>query len=82
MTLNLSPELQQALDENHGFVQGSSFVVMSIDMYRSMMGIGSDEDLQASLKAIDEGLDDIEAGRTRPYREVLAELGRHEDLQR
>lgn len=33
-----------------------------------------DEELAASVKAIREGLTDIDAGRTRPFHDVLAEL--------
>ena len=79
MTPKLSNDIEQAVERNHGFMQvdglRTSYVVMSIDAYREMMGVGSDEALSASLKAIDEGLADVEAGRTRPFRDVLAELG-------
>jgi len=75
MNPDLTQEQEQALNENHGFVQGSSYVLMSIDVFRQTMGVGSDDELAASLKAIEQGLADVEAGRTRPYREVLAELG-------
>jgi hypothetical protein len=34
----------------------------------------SDEDCEETLAAIREGLDDMYAGRTRPAREVLAEI--------
>ena len=75
MKAELTKAQEQALNENHGFVQGSSYVLMSIDVFRQTMGVGSDDQLAASLKAIETGLADVEAGRTRPYREVLAELG-------
>jgi predicted transcriptional regulator len=79
MTHKLNSDIERAVEQNHGFMQvegqRTSYVVMSIDAYREMMGVGSDEELAASLKAIDEGLADIEAGRTRPFRDVLAELG-------
>ncbi len=47
---------------------------MTIDIYREMMGVGSDEEMNASLQAIQRGLDAVEAGRTRAYQEVLADL--------
>ena len=79
MTPKLNSDIEQAVENNHGFVQvdgqHTSYVVMSIDAYRQMMGVGSNEELAASLKAIEEGLADIDAGRTRPFRDVLAELG-------
>ena len=51
-----------------------TYVLMSIELFREMMGVGTDEEMAASLKAIDEGLAGVEAGRTRPFRDVLAEL--------
>ena len=73
--LDLTAEQQQALDANQGCLQGKGYILMSIDVFRNTMGIGSEEDLAASLKAIQQGHEDVQAGRTRPYREVLAELG-------
>lgn len=72
---DLTSEQQKALDANHGCVQGKGYILMSIDVFRNTMGVGSDEALAKSLKAIEQGHADVEAGRTRPFREVLAELG-------
>lgn len=74
----MKPELTQdqkvALDQGRGFVCGPSYVLMTIDLYREMMGVGTDEEMGASLQAIERGLADVEAGRTRPYQDVIAEL--------
>lgn len=79
MTPKLSNEIQQALEQNHGVAEtegnGAQFVVMSMVVYRDMLGIGSEEELAASLAAIDRGMADVKAGRTRPFRDVMAELG-------
>ena len=56
-------------------------VVMSLDVYRDMAGIGSDEQLAASLAAVEEGIQDMEAGRTRPLRDALDDLARHYEVQ-
>ena len=72
---DLTNEQRQALDANHGCVQGKGYVLMSIDVFRNTMGVGSEEELAASIKAIEQGHTDVQAGRMRPYREVLAELG-------
>ncbi len=72
---DLTEEMQQALAANHGCMQGKGYILMSIDVFRNTMGVGSDEALAASLKAIERGHADVEAGRTRPFREFLAELG-------
>ncbi|WP_197996235.1 hypothetical protein [Gimesia panareensis] len=47
---------------------------MSIEIYRDMLGVGTDEELAASLQALEEGVADVDAGRTRPFRDVLDEL--------
>ena len=78
MTPKLSNEMRQALEQSHGFLKiegddGTCFV-MTMQVYRDMMGVGTDEEFQASLQAIDEGLADIEAGRTKPMSEVFQEL--------
>lgn len=74
----LTEEQRQALDHSHGLVEveeeGRKYLLMSVEVYRDIMGVGTDEELRASLKAIQEGLADIDAGRTRPFRDVLAEL--------
>ncbi len=79
MTPKLTDEMRQALEQSHGFLKiegdGGSCIVMTMQVYRDMMGVATDEDLEASLKAIEQGHADVEAGRTRPFREVLAELG-------
>lgn len=86
MTLKLSNDLQQAVEQNHGFTEaegdGARFVVMSMDFYRDMMGIGSDEELQDSLRAIDEGIADIAAGRTKPAAQFFAEFDERHGLSR
>ena len=79
MTPKLSDEIRQALEQGQGFLKiegdAGTCIVMTMQVYRDMMGVGTDEDLAASLKAIEQGHADVEAGRTRPFREVLAELG-------
>ena len=83
MTPKLSNDLQQAVQQNHGFTEaeadGAKFVVMSMEFYRDMMGIGTDEQLAASLFAVDRGIEDVKAGRTRPFRDVIAELDSKND---
>jgi len=74
----LTEEQRNALDQHHGLVEvdeeGRKYILMSIEIYRDMLGVGTDEELAASLKALDEGLADVDAGRTRPFRDVLSEL--------
>ena len=84
MNPKLSNDIQQAVEQNHGVTEaegnGATFVVMSMDLYRDMLGIGSEEELAASLAAIDRGMADVKAGRTRPFRDVIAELGSGDEV--
>ena len=84
MTPKLSNDIQQAVEQNHGLAEaegnGAKFVVMSMEVYRDMLGIGSEEELAASLAAIDRGMADVKAGRTRPFRDVMAELGSGDEV--
>jgi hypothetical protein len=74
MIPNLTQEQQQALDDHEGFLQGTSYVLMSMDVFRSTMGVTSDEELQASLRAIHEAMADLAAGRTIPLSEAQRQL--------
>ena len=81
MTLKISNEQRQALQKAAGKLvevrddqSQETYVLMSHEVFREMMGVGSDEEMAASLQAIEEGLADVAAGRSRPFREVLAEL--------
>ena len=70
--------MRQALEQSHGFLKiegdGGTRIVMTMRVYRDMMGVGTDEELQASLQAIDERLADVDAGRTKPMEQVFKEL--------
>jgi len=80
----LTDEQRQAVDSHHGYLEveggGSRYVVMSIQAYREMMGVGSEAEYQASLAAIREGVEDIDAGRTRPVDDFLHDLDRRHGL--
>ena len=86
MTPKLSNDLQQAVQQNHGFTEaeadGAKFMVMSMAFYRDMMGVGSEEAMQDSLRAIDEGLADVEAGRTTSADQFFVEFDERHGLSR
>ena len=82
MELQLTDEQQQALARNHRIVQGTSYVLRTMDINRQMMGIGTDDEQAESLQVINRGLADVEAGRTRPFRDVLNELGSTDVIHR
>jgi hypothetical protein len=78
---HLTPETEAAVEAQQGGPlplagERSQYVVMRMDVYRELMGVGSDEAFAASVAAIREGMEDVRAGRTRPAREFLEELGR------
>ena len=78
MTPKLTDELDRALEEHHGFLKAEGkrgkVIVMSMPLFREMMGVGSDERLSGSMKAIEEGLADVAGGRTVPLDQVFREL--------
>jgi predicted transcriptional regulator len=78
MTPKLTDELDRALDEHHGFLKAEGrrgkVIVMSMPLFREMMGVGSDEQLAESMMAVEEGLADVAAGRTEPMDQVFREL--------
>lgn len=82
--IQLTPELLRTVDAQHGcatFKAGSdSYVVMRSDIYRELLGIGSDADFAASLEAIREGWSDVEAGRTLSMKEFFQEFDRQHGL--
>jgi hypothetical protein len=67
MATRINPELDQALNDHHGFVEaegsGGKVIVMSAQVYREMMGVGSNEEMAASLNAIKQAMSDLDGGR-------------------
>lgn len=87
MMPRLTPELRAAVEQRQGGpirveAEGAAFILMSIDAYRSMMGVSSDADLADSLAAIQRGMDDVRAGRTRPAREALDDISARYGISR
>lgn len=74
MRPELTDEQRRALEEGHGCILGTSYVLMSKDVFRQTMGIANDDELAASLEAILEAMSDLEAGRTIPLAEAKARL--------
>lgn len=75
----LSPDTEAEVLRSHGGpvpVPGKQgqYVVMTMDIFRDMAGIGDDADFQASVTAIQASLADADAGRTMPLADVLPKL--------
>ena len=79
-------DIERAVQQNHGVTEAdgenTTYVVMSIDLYREVMGIGSDEDLEDSLRCIRKGLADVEAGRTMPADEFFEQFDKRHGISR
>lgn len=79
MSPTLTSEQLSALErENGGPIRldaaGSAYVLMSLDAYRSMLGVGTDEEFAESVSALRAAMEEVRAGKTRPYKEALEEL--------
>lgn len=85
MKPELTEQQRQAVDQHHGFLEvesgGSTYVVMSMQVFREMMGVGTEGEYRASLAAIREGLDDVEAGRTRPVDQFFRQFDQNHGIQ-
>jgi len=86
MTPELSNDIEQAVEQHHGCLQvkgqRSAYVVMSIETFRDVMGVGTDDELQASLAAVEQGLADVEAARTRPVDAFFQEFDARHGIHR
>lgn len=77
---NLNSELRQALDASHGCLQGEGYILMSTEVFRNTMGVGSDEELADSLQTIEEAMADLNAGRTISLDEAKKQLAEKYDV--
>ena len=82
----LTEELRQAVESHCGFLQGdagnTTHAVMSMNVFREMMGVGTDDEYQAPLIAIEEGWADVQAGRSRPLDEFLLAFDHKHEIPR
>jgi hypothetical protein len=74
MNPNLTEQLERELTANDGFLEGPSYVVMSRDVYRRLVGVPSEDDLADSLAAIDQAVGELEAGKSIPLDEAFRRL--------
>ena len=81
----LTDEQRQAVEQHHGVLQvdggEGKYIIMSIDLYRDMMGVGTDEQLAASVAALEKSMQEVRAGQTRPLTDALDDLGRKHEVQ-
>jgi PHD/YefM family antitoxin component YafN of YafNO toxin-antitoxin module len=87
MAPRITSEQREALDREQGKPicledEGGTYVLMSADAFRAMMGVESESDMAQSVAAIRAGLDDVAAGRSRPLTEALNDLATRHGLSR
>ena len=53
---------------------------MTIDAYREMTGVATDEEFAASVAALRKSMDEARSGKTRPLTAALDDLGRKHEV--
>ena len=76
MKPKMTPEQRVALEHEHGgpITLDDDGVLMSAEVFRLMMGLDSETVLNDSLAALQEGMQQVREGKTRPLGEVLDDL--------
>jgi len=80
--------MQSAVEQERGGpveVYGSGdtpYVLMSMEVYRELMGVGSEADFSASVQAVERGYQAAQAGQSRSFRDALDDLGRKNEIPR
>jgi hypothetical protein len=86
MNPRLTAEQRDAVDKHDGCVEvedaNGKCVLMSIEVFREVMGVSSDRDLQESVAALRRSYEQFANGQTRPLTEALDELGTRYGLSR
>lgn len=80
MEYHLTPDEQSRLQEQ-GVIEDGNVVFMSIDLYRDMLGISTDEDYADSVKKCNEGIEQIEAEKGVPANEFFAKFNQRHGIQ-
>ena len=75
----LPAEIEAAVAQQYGGPiavpgQHNQHVVMSMAVFRDMMGVGSDQEFERSIEALNASLADAAAGRTLSLEEAAAKL--------
>jgi hypothetical protein len=81
MKPELTDDQRQALQDAHGCVVATSYVLMSKDVFCRTMGIADENELAASLEAIQEAMTDLAAGRTISLEDAKSRLDAKYGLQ-
>ena len=86
MTPRLTEEQRRAVDTHDGCVEvedaNGKCLLMSIAVFRDLMGVGNDREFQDSVAALRQSYDQFQKGQTRPLTEALDDLGKRHGLSR
>jgi hypothetical protein len=86
MTPKLTAEQRLAIDTHEGCVEvedaQGKCVLMSIEVFREVMGVGADREFQESVAALRRGYEQLQKGQTRPVKDALDDLGKRYGLSR
>jgi hypothetical protein len=86
MTPRLTKEQRKAIDTHEGCVEvedaQGKCVLMSIEVFREVMGVGTDREFQESVAALRRSYEQSEKGQTRPVKVALDDLGKPYGLSR
>jgi len=63
MAADLTEAQKAALEKNQGILQGDSFVILSMERYKEVLGGISDEELAVSVQFIKQAMQDIDDGK-------------------
>ena len=80
MEFQLTPEEQNQLQE-HGVIEHGKVVMMSMHVYRDMLGIATEEDYADSVNKINEGIGQHEAGKGIPLDEFASNFKTKHGIQ-
>ena len=72
---------QQDLLKNHGVIDAGQVIVMTVDVYRDMLGIATDEDYADSVSKINEGVEQHEAGEGIPLNQFAKDFNSRHGIQ-
>ncbi len=84
MTPESTKQIEQVVAQQHGGpvqLDGTNVVAMSTDVFREMMGIGTEEEMAASVAALQKSMAEARGGKTRPLTDALDDLGRRHEVQ-
>ena len=86
MNPQLTSEQRKAINDRGGCVEvedaGGKCVLMSIEVFREVMGVGNAKDFEESVARLRHSYEQCRQGQTRPLTDALIDLGSRHGLSR